>query len=243
MAPRRGRHVRRWLLVAGLACLVGATAWITWEAWRWPDVAVLVRRNPVSTAFMDRYRVAERERGRDGRFAWTWVPYSAIAPSLKRAVLVAEDIGFFQHEGFEPGEMRLAVERALDTQELPRGASTITQQLAKNLWLSPSRDPVRKTKEAILTWQLERWLAKRRILELYLNVVEFGPGVYGAEAASRRYFGKPASALTEDEAAQLAAALPSPRAWHPGATAAGYRRHVETIKRRMARADFLNRRL
>ncbi len=171
--------------------------------------------------------------------ARTWVPYAAISPHLKRAVLVAEDIGFFSHRGFEPAELRNAVERALETQEMPRGASTITQQLAKNLWLSPSRDPVRKTKETILTWQLERRLPKRRILELYLNVAEFGPGVYGAEAASRRYFGRPASELGEDEAAQLAAALPSPRAWHPGATGAGYRRYVETIKRRMAKAEFL----
>ncbi|MBI2207011.1 MAG: transglycosylase domain-containing protein, partial [Candidatus Rokubacteria bacterium] len=109
-------------------------------------------------------------------------------------------------------------------------------QLAKNLWLSPSRNPLRKVKEAALTWQLERTLGKRRILELYLNVVELGPGIYGAGAASRRYFGKAAAELTEDEAAELAAALPRPATWHPGVESRAYRRYVETIRARMDRA-------
>ena len=239
MPSRRRRPFRRWLVIGLVAILATLTGWVTWEVWRWPDVAALARRNPTSTAFIDRYRALERAHGRDGRVAWTWTPYAAISPNLKRAVLVAEDIGFFRHHGFELSEVRTAVERAMETHELPRGASTITQQLAKNLWLSPSRDPVRKMKEGILTWQLERRLSKRRILELYLNVAELGPGVYGAEAASRRYFGKSASALTDDEAAQLAASLPMPRTWHPGATGAGYRRYVDTIKRRMAKAEFL----
>src|SRR6266571_1295103 len=127
--------------------------------------------------------------------------------------------------------------QALEERKIPRGASTITQQLAKNLWLTPSRSPLRKAREGVLTWQLERALSKRRILELYLNVVEFGPGVYGAEAAGRRYFGKPAAELDEDEAAQLAAALPKPRAWHPGVKTPSYRRYVENIRRRMDRAE------
>ena len=129
--------------------------------------------------------------------------------------------------------------RALEEGELPRGASTITQQLAKNLWLSPSRNPVRKLKEALLTWQLERRLEKRRILELYLNVVELGRGIYGVGAASRRYFGKPPGELGPVEAAQLAASLPNPMAWHPGSARRGYAEHVARIQRRMAKADFL----
>ena len=236
MARARSRW-RRALGVLVLALL----AWVAWAAWRWPDVAAFARQNPTSTAFIDRYRAEERAAGRQPQVAWTWVPYSAISAHLKRAVLVAEDIRFFSHHGFEVAELRIAVERALETGEAPRGASTITQQLAKNLWLSPSRDPVRKLREAVLTWQLERTLPKRRIFELYLNVVEFGPGVYGAEAAGRRYFGKAASALGEDEAAQLAAALPMPGRWHPGATGPGYQRYVASIKRRMARAAFLGR--
>ena len=136
---------------------------------------------------------------------------------------------------------RLKVKDALREGGLPRGASTISQQLAKNLWLSPSRDPLRKTREAILTWQLERTLGKRRLLELYLNVVEFGPGVWGVESASRRYFGKAAADLTDDEAVRLAASLPSPATWHPGSGSAAYRRHVESVRRRMDKAQFLRR--
>jgi monofunctional biosynthetic peptidoglycan transglycosylase len=204
-------------------------------------VASLARRPPTTTAFIERWRASQREAGRRAPVARTWAPYGSISPSLKVAVLVAEDINFFTHRGFDSGEIRQALTQAIEERDLPRGASTITQQLAKNLWLSPSRDPLRKAREAILTWQLERALGKRRILELYLNVVEFGPGVWGAEAASRRYFGKAAADLGDDEAALLAAGLPSPAIWHPGAPSAAYRRHTETVRRRMDRAQFLRR--
>jgi hypothetical protein len=144
-------------------------------------VAALARKPPRSTAFIERWRERERAAGRATRVDRVWVPYAAIAPSAKLAVLVAEDVNFFSHRGFDTGEIRDALARAVEVGDLPRGASTITQQLAKNLWLSPSRDPLRKAREAMLTWQLERALGKRRILELYLNVVEFGPGVWGIE--------------------------------------------------------------
>jgi len=238
MPPRRRRKLRL-LRTALVVSFLVVLALIAWEASTWPDVASLARRNPSTTAFIDRYRAQQRAAGRDDRVQRAWVPYAAIAPSLKRAVLVAEDINFFSHHGFDVGEMRNAVNKALEDGEAPRGASTISQQLAKNLWLSPSRNPLRKLEEAILTWRLERTLAKRRILELYLNVVEFGPGIYGAEAASRRYFGKSAAELRDDEAAQLAASLPSPATWHPGSAKRGYQRHVESISRRMAKAAFL----
>lgn len=221
------------------ALLLALGVWIAWEAWNWPDVTGLARRAPNTTAFIERYRERQRDAGRDARVAWTWVSYSAISPHLKRAVVVAEDINFFSHRGFDTGEMKQAVVQALEDIELPRGASTITQQLAKNLWLSPSRNPVRKVKEAVFTWQLERTLGKRRILELYLNVAEFGPGIFGAEAASRRYFGRSARELSEEQAAALAAGLPKPAAWHPGSTSSPYRRRIEAVKRRMAKAEFL----
>jgi monofunctional biosynthetic peptidoglycan transglycosylase len=211
--------------------------------WMWPRVGELATRAPRTTAFIERYRAAERAAGREGRVAWSWVRYDAISPDVKRAVLVAEDINFFSHRGFEMDEARRAVSRALEEGELPRGASTITQQLAKNLWLSPSRNPVRKLREAILTWQLERALGKRRILELYLNVVELGPGVYGVEAAARRYFAKAAAALGPAEAAQLAASLPRPARWHPGSRSAAYQAQVERILQRMDRAEFLRRQI
>jgi monofunctional biosynthetic peptidoglycan transglycosylase len=169
------------------------------------------------------------------------VPYSAISLHVKRAVVVAEDIRFFAHQGVDLEEVEDALEQAVERRALPRGASTITQQLAKNLWLSPSRSPLRKVREAILAWQLERTLSKRRILELYLNVAEFGPGLYGTEAAARRYFGKPAAELGPLEAAQLAASLPNPRSWHPGSQSRAYQAHVARILRRMARVDWLDR--
>ncbi|MBI1736980.1 MAG: monofunctional biosynthetic peptidoglycan transglycosylase [Candidatus Rokubacteria bacterium] len=233
---RRRRRLGRWLLL--LAVVLGAVA--AWQALTWPDVAALARTRPATTAFIERWRAEQRAAGRPDRVAWTWVDGGAISSHLKRAVLVAEDINFLSHRGFDTGEMREAVARALEGAAPPRGASTITQQLAKNLWLSPSRNPLRKVKEAALTWQLERTLGKRRILELYVNVVELGPGVYGAEAASRRYFGKAAAELSEDDAAQLAAALPRPRSWHPGVESRAYRAYVDSIRRRMDRAAFLH---
>jgi monofunctional biosynthetic peptidoglycan transglycosylase len=237
MTPRSAKSSSRsklWPRVVGVTLIV-ALAYLAWEAVQWPNVAALATRPPPSTAFIDRYRTLEREAGRSGRVQWTWVPYARIATSLKRAVVVAEDASFFSHRGFATAEIREAIDKAVREFGLPRGASTITQQLAKNLWLSPSRNPLRKAKEAILTWQLERALSKRRILELYLNVAEFAPGVYGAEAASRRFFGKPAADLSDEEAAALAAGLPRPSIWHPGVGTRAYRRYVDDIRRRMER--------
>jgi monofunctional biosynthetic peptidoglycan transglycosylase len=217
--------------------------WLGWEALTWPDVKALATRPPVTTAFIERYKERERAAGRAAKVAMRWTPYTAMSPDLKRAVLVAEDINFFSHHGFDWGEIRIAVQDALHDSEAPRGASTITQQLVKNLWLSPSRNPLRKIKETILTLQLERTLGKRRILELYLNVVEFGPGIYGASAAAERYFGKPAADLGEDESAQLAASLPRPRSWHPASRSAAYQRYVTAIRARMNKAEFLRKQI
>ena len=240
MTPRRrarGLWLRR---IIGIAALV-VILWLVWEAATWPDVRALASRPPATTAFIERYKKREREAGRTPRVEWRWVPASAVSIHLKRAVVVAEDIEFFRHSGFSPTAIRGAMTEALEGRRMPRGASTITQQLAKNLWLSPSRSPLRKAREALLTWQLERALSKRRILECYVNVVEFGPGVYGAEAASRRYFGKTAAALSEDEAALLAASLPRPREWHPGVARNAYRRYADNIRRRMDRAELPSR--
>jgi monofunctional biosynthetic peptidoglycan transglycosylase len=237
MTPRSAKSSSRsrlWPRLVGLAVLA-TLAFVVYEAVKWPNVRALSTRTPTSTAFIDRYRAVERQAGRPVRVQWTWVPYSRIAPSLKRAVVVAEDTSFFTHNGFATSEIREAIDKAVKEFGLPRGASTITQQLAKNLWLSPSRNPIRKIKEAVLTWQLEKALTKRRILELYLNVAEFGPGIYGVEAASRQYFHKPAAELTDDEAVRLAAALPRPSVWHPGVVTPAYRRYTEDVRRRMER--------
>jgi monofunctional biosynthetic peptidoglycan transglycosylase len=232
------QSLRRWRL---LIFLVSA-ALALWAAYQWltlPAVAELADKNPGTTAFIERYRALRLQVGENDAISQTWVTYERISPHLKRAVLVGEDIDFFSHRGFAPEEVEQAVRDAVREREFPRGASTITQQLAKNLWLSPSRSVWRKVEEALLTRQLERHLDKRRILELYLNVVEFGPGIYGAEAASLTYFGKSAADLTASEAAQLAAILPRPSRWHPRSSSRAYRQRVATIERRMELAEGL----
>ncbi len=222
---------------------VAVASWALWTWLTWPDVARLATEQPAATAFIERYRERAATAGERAlpEVSWTWVPDARIDTDLHRAVVVAEDIEFFSHDGFSHTEIKAAIRQALEERKAPRGASTISQQLAKNLWLSPSRNPLRKLKEALLTKALERHLNKRRILEIYLNVVEFGPGVYGAEAAARRYFGHSAAILSAPEAAQLAASLPRPMSWHPGVTSRGYLSRVDRITRLMARARFLDR--
>ena len=148
-------------------------------------------------------------------------------------MLVAEDSAFFDHEGLDLKQIRASLEMNWEEGRFTRGASTITQQLAKNLYLTPSKNPVRKLKELLITRRLEAALTKRRILEIYLNVIEWGDGIFGAEAASRAYFGKPASALTADEAALMAGAIINPRVHNPAHPTARLRRRQEIIARRM----------
>jgi len=228
-------------VLVGLA--VAAVLFLAVQLLTWPRIKPLATERPLTTAFIERYRLREAEAGREAKVDWRWLPYAKISPHLKRAVLVAEDIEFFSHHGFSDFEMKEALRDAMEEGHLPRGASTITQQLAKNLWLSPSRNPWRKLKEALLTRSLERHLEKRRILDLYLNVVEFGPGIYGAGAAAQRYFGKPASELDAHEAALLAAGLPKPSRWHPGSTSLVYRRRAARIEKRAAEAAWLDKQL
>ncbi len=228
--------------LAALA-LVALAGFALFEWATWPEVAQLAEDYPKSTAFMDAWRAREKRAGRPGKAEWKPVPWARISDELKLAVVVAEDIDFFTHDGFAAAEMKKAIAAAWEEKELPRGASTITQQLAKNLWLSPSKNPLRKLKEALLTRQLERQLSKRRILELYLNVVELGPGVWGAEAAARRYFGKSAASLSAREAAMLAASLPRPSTWHPGVTSKGFERAIARVLGRMLQTEWVRREL
>ena len=221
------------LILALSGCL-----WSVWQVLSWPDVKELATRNPRTTAFIERYKKKQTQRGAIPAVSWKWVPYSSIATSLKRAVIVAEDVNFFSHSGFDLGEIWNSLRETLEEGERLRGASTITQQLAKNLWLSPSQNPVRKVKEAVLACQLEKHLKKRRILEIYLNVVEFGQGVYGAEAAALHYFDKHASELDAHEACLLAASLPRPSTWNPRSRSLAYRRHVQKVEKRMTKASF-----
>ena len=181
----------------------------------YPSVSDLRKENPVKTAFME-YREKEWQReGKNLKIKQQWVPLSRISPYLIKAVLIAEDDKFYRHEGFDFEAIQKAVEKDLKAGKFKVGGSTISQQLAKNLFLSPSKNPIRKLKEAILTWRLERALPKKRIMELYLNVVEWGEGIFGIEAAARNYYGKPASAIGPEESARLAAVLPNPRKYNP----------------------------
>jgi monofunctional biosynthetic peptidoglycan transglycosylase len=227
---------RKRLRTALLAILAAVVLWAAWKLLTWPDVAALAAENPATTAFLERYR-RQHDREPDRR----WVSYGDVSIHLRHAVVVAEDIDFFSHQGFAWDQIEQALEDARKEGEMPRGASTITQQLAKNLWLSPSRNPWRKVEEAILTRQLEKHLGKHRILEIYLNVVELGPGVFGAEAAARHYFQTTAGTLGPRQAAELAASLPRPSTWHPGCGRRGYQAHVERILGRMQKTDWVRR--
>jgi monofunctional biosynthetic peptidoglycan transglycosylase len=202
-----------------------------------PDVRPLARINPKTTAWMQMRADEAKAEGKTLRHRQRWVAYSRISRNLQRAVLAAEDGAFFEHEGVDYAELRKAVEEALAKGEELRGASTLTQQLAKNLYLSPSRDPLRKVRELIITRRLEANLSKTRIFEIYLNVVEWGDGIWGAEAAARAHFGVPASALTREQAALLAGALINPIRYSPSNPPARLRRRQQIILARMNRFD------
>jgi len=202
-----------------------------------PDVRPLRKQNPATTAFMElRAREADKA-GKKPRKVQLWVAYERISPSLKRAVIVAEDAAFFSHEGVDLAELEKSFEDSWQKGKRMRGGSTITQQLAKNLYLSPSRNPVRKVEELLIARRLEAELSKRRILELYLNVIEWGDGIWGAEAAARSYFKKPASALGPDESALLAASIINPRRYSPARPSKYLLRRQELIRQRMGEIE------
>lgn len=181
------------------------------EFFTFPDVAALAKENPQTTAFMKQRKRALERAGKNTALEHRWVPYDRISPYLRRAVLVSEDNSFYEHEGVDVEGLKEALKKDWEKRQLHAGGSTITQQLAKNLYLTPSKNPYRKFKEFLIARELEQELSKKRILEIYLNVVEFGETVYGAEAAARHFFKKSAANLTPREAALLAGCLPNPR--------------------------------
>jgi monofunctional biosynthetic peptidoglycan transglycosylase len=216
VGPRRGPgKKKRWFFRGLSAAAAVAFAVIAYVYLTLPDVRVLASTNPTTTAFM-RLREAEAQRdGRKLRHLHQWVRYTRISKNLQSAVLVAEDSRFFEHEGVDLEEIRKSIEINMEKGAAIRGASTITQQLAKNLYLSPSRNPLRKLRELIIARRLEAALPKARILEIYLNVIEWGDGIWGAEAAARQYFGVSASNLSREQAALLAGAIINPRVLNP----------------------------
>lgn len=224
---------RRWL---GRSIGVAAAAGFAVVAYVYltlPDVRVLARTNPESTAWMEMRATEAAREGKSTRRVQRWVPYSRISQNLKRAVLVAEDAAFWDHEGVDLDELRKSIEINWEQGRAVRGASTITQQLAKNLYLSPSRNPLRKLRELIIARRLEAALTKARIFEIYLNVIEWGDGIWGADAAARTYFGIPASALNRQQAAMLAGAIINPRAMNPARPTARLRARQRIILARM----------
>ena len=198
-----------------------------------PDVRPLATNNPTTTAFMAMRTREAADEGLKPKLVYRWVPYSRISPTLKRAVLVAEDSAFWDHEGIDVEQIRKSIEDSLSRGQAPRGASTITQQLAKNLYLSPSYDPLRKVKELIIARRLEVALSKTRILELYLNVIEWGDRVWGAEAAARTYFGVSAASLSRPQSALLAGAIINPRVLTPARPTRRLLRRQQIILARM----------
>jgi monofunctional biosynthetic peptidoglycan transglycosylase len=194
-----------------------------------PDISKLSKENPDKTSFM-KYREDERRKEKHRvKIRHIWKPLSAISPYLIKAVLIAEDDKFYQHEGFDFEAIQKAVEKDIKQKKFKFGGSTISQQLVKNLYLSPSKNPARKLLEAFLTWRIEKTLSKKRILELYLNVAEWGDGIFGIEAAAIHYYGKHASALTPEEAARLASVLPNPRKYNPAGTSSYVERRSRII--------------
>jgi monofunctional glycosyltransferase len=214
---------RRWAKIILLSLVAIALAYHGWVLAR---VFWYRAHNPEVTALMAQRMSEARAAGDEPKRVQTWVPYDRISPNLVRAVLAGEDSRFFDHAGFDWEEIRNAMEKDWNEGKFSRGASTISQQLAKNLFLSTSKNPLRKLHEALITKEMEWVLGKRRILEIYLNVIEWGDGIYGAEAAARHYFNTSAAALGADQAAFLSAIIPSPNgAFNPA-------RHRPRVDRR-----------
>jgi monofunctional biosynthetic peptidoglycan transglycosylase len=194
-----------WLALAAAAIFLAIQLSFLVRVWWWRD------HNPGTTAFMEASIDRMRAKKPDAKLRYTWMPYEKISTNLKRAIVAAEDARFTEHEGFDWDAIDKALEKNRRKGKIVAGASTISQQLAKNLFLSPDRTPWRKGQEAIITVMIEQVLDKRRILEIYLNVIEWGDGIFGAEAAARHYFGASAGSLGPETAARLAAMVPNPR--------------------------------
>ena len=223
------------LSVLGALLLSLVALWISL-----PDVKPLAKTNPTTTTMIALRQKQAAEAGKPYKLHWDWRPLSKISPLLTRAVLLAEDPQFFQHEGVDWEEIKEAAEHDWHTKSFERGASTITQQVAKNLYLSPSKNPIRKLREFAIAKRLDRDLTKQRVLELYLNIAEWGDGVFGAEAAAKHWYGCSASQLDAAQAARLAVALPNPFLRSPKVHSRKLDRKAARLVRAMGRAGLLD---
>jgi monofunctional biosynthetic peptidoglycan transglycosylase len=221
-----------WRLAAlALLAILGFQLWLLAHVWYWVD------HNPATTAFMDARREALQAANPRAQIKQQWVVYERVSVHLKRALVAAEDAKFADHEGFDWDGIQHALERNLKKGRIVAGGSTISQQLAKNLFLSGVRTPWRKAQEALITLMLEKLMSKRRILEIYVNVIEWGVGVFGAEAAARHYYGVSAAALSPGQAATLAAMVPAPRYYDAHRSAPGLAKRAGIIAARMPAAQ------
>lgn len=219
-------QVLRWsvrLVLFAIAALIAV------QLWFFVQVAYWIKFNPSSTAFMRGRLEAMREDNAKAKLRHQWVPYQKISVHLKRAIIAAEDSTFLEHRGFDWDGIKVAWERNKREGDIVAGGSTISQQLAKNLFFSGKRTWWRKGQEAVVTAILETMMSKQRILEIYLNVIEWGDGVFGAEAAARYHYGGSAAGLSAEQAARLAAMVPSPRRYGPGANTAYLRQRTSII--------------
>jgi monofunctional biosynthetic peptidoglycan transglycosylase len=210
---------------------------LLFQFWVFAHICWWVKFNPSSTAFMNARLEVMQEKNPDAELKYKWVEYSKISNHLKRAVVASEDSKFKHHEGFDWEGIEKAYEKNLKKGKLVAGGSTISQQLAKNLFLSSSRTPWRKGEEVIITFMLEKMMSKRRILEIYLNVIEWGNGVFGAEAAARHYYKTSAAGLGKTQSAKLAAMIPNPRFYDDHRSTRYLNRRTATIQARMRFAE------
>lgn len=219
------------LLVVLFGMTLAYQSWIAVHIWWWVD------HNPPTSSFMEHRLEVLQDKNPKAELKQKWVPYSKISGNLKRALIAAEDAKFVDHEGFDWDGIQKAYEKDLKKGRIVAGGSTISQQLAKNLFLSTRRTPSRKAEETLITVMLEHIMSKRRIFEIYLNVIEWGNGIFGAEAAARHYFGVSAAQLSPEQAAKLAAMVPNPRYYDAHREARGLLRKTAIILARMPQAD------
>jgi monofunctional biosynthetic peptidoglycan transglycosylase len=235
------RRLSTRLAVAAAVVIAALLAWVWLGLPARPDVRALATTNPERTRLMEQRAEEAKAKGRRARAVHSWVPLARVSRHLIHAVLASEDQGFFGHEGVDWKAIEESIERNVERRRFARGGSTITQQLAKNLYLGTRKSLVRKARELVVARWLESDLSKVRILALYLNLIEWGDGIYGCEAAARQWYGKPASDLSVAEAAGLAAMIPNPRRLNPRVNAARHERATRRVLWLMGQAGYIGR--
>ena len=226
----------RVLVLRGILLVI--TLFVAYQLWLFAHVCWWIDHNPETSAFMETQLEVLQSKNPDAELKHRWVAYNQISPNLKKALITSEDAKFLDHEGFDWEGMQTAWEKNLKKGKIVAGGSTISQQLAKNLFLSGKKTPWRKLEEAAITIMMEQMMSKRRIFEIYLNVIEWGNGVFGAEAAAQHYYRKSARSLSSGESAKLAAMVPNPRYYDKHRSDRRLLRKTRIIQRRMYYADY-----